>query len=330
MNLKPHLLKTFEEFTKPRDERSKHRIYAFLICLGISLSIWFVIKMSKEYYSDIKYPIQYTSFPKGQTLTNIKDSTIFLKIQSKGFSMFNSIYFQKKKPFRLNLRNLEIHSNRYSTGHYLITEEVLLQIKNQFEDPDHIISVSPDTMFFQLEQVSSKEIALQMNLSINTKKQFEIYGDIDYDYDTIVITGPPSVIDTIQKINTEKINLTNLAQSSKFKIALINPKHGLVELSTDSIEVSIQVEEYTESVISIPLSIINNDELKLRLFPNEIKLTYLVALKDFQTVNLDMFEAQINFNPNRLRTQKVILKRQPSFVKINRIEPNIVEYIILK
>lgn len=330
MNLKPRLIKTFEEITKPRDERSKHRIYAFLICLAISLSIWFIIKMSKDYYSDIKYPIQYTSFPKGQTITNIKDSTIFLKIQSKGFSMFNSIYFQKKKPFKLNMRNLDIHSNRYTTGHYLLTKEVLIQIKNQFDEPNHIISVSPDTIFFQLEQVSAKEIAVQMNLSISTKKQFDIYGDIDYEYDTIIITGPPSVIDTIQKIKTEKISLTNLDKSSKFKIALINPKQGLVELSTDSIEVSIQVEEYTESVISIPINLINNEQLNLRLFPNEIKLTYLVALKDFQTVNSDMFEAQINFNPNRLRTQKVELKRYPSFVKISRIEPNIVEYIILK
>lgn len=330
MDLKPHLIKTFEEITKPRDERSKHRIYAFLICLAISLTIWFIIKMSKDYYSDIKYPIQYTSYPAGQTITNIKDSTIFLKIQSKGFSMFNAIYFQKKKPFKLSLRNLGIHSNRYSTGHYLLTDEILLQIKNQFEDPNHIISVSPDTLFFQMEQVSAKEIAVQINLSISTKKQFDIYGDIDYEYDTIIISGPPSVIDTIQYIKTENINLSNLDQSSKFKIALINPKLGLVELSTDSIEVNIQVEEYTESVISIPINLIGNNDLNLRLFPNEIKLTYLVALKDFQTVTLDMFEAQINFNPNRLRTQKVELTRHPSFVKISRIEPNIVEYIILK
>jgi len=330
MNVKPHLIKTFEEITRPRDERSKNRIYAFLICFGISLSIWFMIKMSKDHYSDIKYPIQYTSFPQDQTITNVKDSTIYLKIQSKGFNLFNSIYFKKKKAFKLNLRSLNIHANRYTTGHYLLADEILVQIKNQFKNPDNIVSISPDTIFFQLEEIAAKAVPVQMNLTVSTKKQFGIYGEITYSNDTIIITGPPSVIDTIQRIQTEQIDLRNLDRSTDFKIELIKPKQGLVDLSLDSIRVNIPVEEYTESVLTIPLSLISNDQLKLRLFPNEVKVTYLVALKDFQTVNAKMFEAQINFNPNRLRTQKVELQRHPSFVRISRIEPEIVEYIILK
>lgn len=330
MNVKPHLIKTFEEITKPRDERSKNRIYAFLICLGLSLSIWFIIKMSKEYYSDIQYPIQYTSFPQDQTITNVQDSTIYLKIQSKGFNLFNSIYFKKKKAFKLNLRNIEIHANRYTTGHYLLADEIIIQIRNQFKNPENIVSISPDTIFFQLEQIASKEMPIQVNLSINTKKQFEIYSEIKYVNDTIIITGPPSVIDTIQRLQTEVINLQDIAQNTTLKIAILKPKKGLIHLSVDSVSVTIPVEEFTESVLTIPISLINQKQLQLRLFPNEVKVTYLVALKDFQTVNTEMFVAQINFNPNRLRTQKVDLKKFPSFVRISRIEPEIVEYLIFK
>lgn len=329
MNVKPHLIKTFEKITKPRDERTKSRIYAFMICLGLSLSIWFIIKMSKDYYSNVEYPIQFASFPQGQTITNIKDSTIYLKIQSKGFSLFNSIYFKKKEAFKLNLRNLEIHANRYTTGNYLLADEILVQIRNQFKNPANIVGISPDTIFFQMEQIASIEVPVQVNLSVSTKKQFGIYGEINYLNDTIIVTGPPSVINTIQLLQTEEIKLQELDQSRNLKIAILKPTKGLV-LSVDSVSVNIPVEEYTESVLTLPIRLANHGALKFRLFPNEVKVTYMVALKDFQMVNTEMFEAQINFNPNRLRTQKVDLKRHPSFVKISRIEPDIVEYIILK
>lgn len=289
-----------------------------------------MIKMSNEYYSDIQFPIKYTSFPQDQTITNATDSTINLKIKSKGFSLFGSIYFKKKKALNLNLRNLEIHANRYTTGHYILSDDILIQIRNQFDNPTNIVSISPDTIFFQLEQIITKEVPIQLNLSYSIKKQFGIYGPLTYTNDTILITGPPSIIDTIQRIQTEKVSLQNLDRNTTLKIALIKPKQGLLDFSTDSMSVSIPIEEYTESVLTIPLSLINEQEQILRLFPNEVNVTYLVALKDFQTVNAEMFEAQVNFNPNRLRTQKVELKKYPTFVRISRIEPNVVEYLILK
>lgn len=289
-----------------------------------------MIKMSKEYYSDIQFPILYTSFPQDQTITDVTDSTINLKIRSKGFNLFSSIYFSKKEPFKLNLKNLEIHSNRYTTGNYLLADEILVQIRKQFETPADIVSISPDTLYFQLEQIIYKEVPIQLNLSYSIKKQFGIYGELEYSNDTILISGPPSIINTIELIQSEKVSLQDLNQNTTIKIALIKPKHGLVDLSADSMSVSIPIEEFTESVLNIPLGLVNEGSHNIRLFPNEVKLTFLVALKDFQTVNSEMFLAEINFNPNRQRTQKVELKKYPGFVKISRMEPNIVEYLILK
>ena len=95
-------------------------------------------------------------------------------------------------------------------------------------------------------------------------------------------------------------------------------------------EISLSVEKYTESTIKIP--IVNTvNEYKIKTYPDFVIVTYLVTLENFNRVNEEMFTASVNIeennNSNRL---KVHLIRKPSFVRITRIEPEEVEYLLLK
>ncbi len=328
MSILLEFVQSLKYLAKPKDERSKNRLYVFAICLAVSLSIWLMIKMSKEYNTDVEFPIEYTNFPQDQTITNIKDSTISLKLESKGFNLFSDLYIKKKKPFRVNLRSSRIHSNRYTLGNYVITSTLLPQIRMQFEDAENIIGISPDTLFFHIENISSKIVPIEFDINISTKKQFDIYGDIRKSIDSVIVYGPPSIIDTVNSIKTAKLSLNQIDKSVKNKLALLKPKGLNIDYSVDSVELDIQVEEFTEGVIIIPFNYVADREI--RFFPNEVSVRYLVALKDFQNIKAEMFEAQVIFNPNRQRTQKVQLSKFPAYIKINRIEPETVEYIILR
>ncbi len=176
MSILLEFVQSLKYLAKPKDERSKNRLYVFAICLAVSLSIWLMIKMSKEYNTDVEFPIEYTNFPQDQTITNIKDSTISLKLESKGFNLFSDLYIKKKKPFRVNLRSSRIHSNRYTLGNYVITSTLLPQIRMQFEDAENIIGISPDTLFFHIENISSKIVPIEFDINISTKKQFDKIG----------------------------------------------------------------------------------------------------------------------------------------------------------
>ena len=60
-----------------------------------------------------------------------------------------------------------------------------------------------------------------------------------------------------------------------------------------------------------------------------MKVTYLIALKDYSNFQTEMLSIGINFDKNKNR-QTIKVFHQPSFIQITNIEPETLEYIIIK
>ncbi len=315
---------------KLKDLRNNTKISIFLICLLISIFIWFLIKMSKDYSSDISYQINFYNPPSDQIITEARDSVIFLQINSRGFELLNRIYFKNTKPINIDLSRTSIHKERYTMGSYILSESLLSQIRNQYEFSDEIGRISPDTLYLKLENTISKEVDIQLNLEINPKQQHYIYGNVTQSHLKVEINGPPTIIDKIKNIETEQIELHNIDADQHLLIPLINPySNNNVKFSIDTIKIDIPIENFTESSLSIPIEIRNQSELNIKLFPETISVKYLVALRDFDRVSPDMFSAYINYDPSFKNYQTIIFSRHPDFVRLVDFSPKSVEYLIL-
>ena len=142
----------FNEFIdkarKPKNEKFRNQLYVFLICFGISVSLWFLINLSKEYYSSIDYPIIYTNVPNNILLTNKVDSVLYLRIKSKGFNLISIKYFKRHKPVKINLGSLKLKKNGKTYRTRILTSKIAKKIAIQLNLSDKLISVSPDSLFF--------------------------------------------------------------------------------------------------------------------------------------------------------------------------------------
>ena len=131
------------------------------------------------------------------------------------------------------------------------------------------------------------------------------------------------------------MTLSDLSNSTTISLAIIPPvNHKNVRYNTQEVKITIPVEKYTEAIINIPVkAMAGNPGIKIKTFPEEITVTYLVALKDFNKIDQNMFKVSANPGPlmhNSPRILKVKLIQYPPFVKITKIEPEMVEYVILK
>lgn len=287
--------------------------------------------MSKDYTSDVKFNINYINPPTNKIITDVLDSIIYLNLGSRGFDLFNQSYLKNKKSININLQSVDIHKSQDTNGSYILTSTLLYQVKRQFDFANQISSISPDTLYLNLENSVSKEVSIAMQIEIEPKQQHYIYGNIKQSHSSVVINGPSSLVDSIQSIQTEFIRLQDIYQNMDVKLALINPfDKDQLNLSIDSVTIAIPIEEFTESSINVKINILNKQDLSLKLFPEEIEITYLVALKDFQNINPDMFNVEIHFDPELIHHQDVILQHYPSFIKISNFKPKRVEYVILK
>lgn len=218
----------------------------------------------------------------------------------------------------------------HTKGSYLLSESLLPQIRNQHEFPNYITRIRPDTLYLKLEKTVSKEVEIKLQLEVIPKQQHYIYGSISASRQKTTITGPQSIIDSIDFISSEAFKLEGIQEDQKITLNLLNPySNRKVRLSDNTIDVMIPVQQYTENAVNIPIQINQAQGLKIKLFPETINIKYLVALKDFERISMDMFSASIQYDPNSVNYQKVVLDQTPNLVKIISFEPGTVEYLIL-
>ncbi len=324
--MKQEILKIIEHFSERKSVNKKTRVSVFFICFTISLFIWFLIKMSKDYTTEIKFPLSYENPPVGLTLIHAQDSTITIKLNSKGFDLLYVKMFDSKSEIKINLAE----SNIYSAGNkkYILTNNISNQILRQIKFADQISGIFPDSLRFQLEPIISKKVPVNVNINYTLKPTYLIYNDPVVVPDSVLISGPPSLINEITFIETESKNISNVDEKIEKEFQLIKPKNDKVEYSHKKISYTAEVEEFTEGVAEIKIQVKNTQEGRIKLFPEKAKVTYLIALKDFSNFKDDMISIGIKFDPVKER-QKLEILHQPSFIRITNIEPKNVEYIIL-
>jgi len=90
-----------------------------------------------------------------------------------------------------------------------IKETNLLEIINR-QNPQNIeaISCKPDEILVQFEKKAEKEIPLIVPTSLSFKQGYDIKESIKITPDTIVASGPKSIIDTLKKWYTDTIKHT--------------------------------------------------------------------------------------------------------------------------
>ncbi len=332
--MKPNFNELIEKVKKLKGIKFKSNVSIFLICLGISILIWFLIKLSKVYPSTVDYPIIYTNIPKDKLMVK-GDTILSFGLRAKGFNLLSIKDFSRHYPISVDLSNLKL--KKYGTIYksYLLTSHVYNSIDRQIDFTDKLISISPDTLSFIFEDIIHKKIPIKSKLSISFKKQYKLYDSIKFVPDSIIISGPLSAIDTINYIETERKELNLLDKNKSLSLSLIKYRgKSKVTYSSDKVNVFIPVEKYTEANIELPIIVLNdNKEITIKTFPDIVNVTYLVALKDFTRIDSNMFLATVDYTKAaELNTQKlkINISHYPPFVEITKINPEKVEFIILK
>ncbi len=328
-------MKFFSETKNSQGIKLNYKMTVFVICLAISTLIWFLIKLSDIYNTEISFPIKFINPPKGKILVNDVDSIITLNIQDKGYTIAALKYLRHATPFEVDLSKLRLHRVGRFYDARINTINWAQSLANDYGFEGEIFHIYPDTMYFLFEGEASRKIPVKPDVSIDFKKQFFLYDSIRTEPFEVSVSGLNLEIDTVKFIKTEHIDFKNLDDSINIVVKLVKPKvPGSVIIQPENVSLIIPVEKFTESEITIPLTEKNNTtNLRLKLFPESVKILYLVALKDYKKISPEMFICTVDLskaNENENTKIPVIADTFPKFVKIIRIQPSEVDYLILK
>jgi hypothetical protein len=315
-----------------KKDTKRRKVYIFTVCFIISTAIWFMIKLSNVYDEEILFPVEYINIPENKVIVNNVDSFLVIHIKTTGFKLLEYKYLKNPGPLKIDLTRLYKRNSADNNDYFLLTSLMQYQIQQQVGTKNQLVSVKPDTLYFSFEKSFSKKVPVKLDLDLNFKKQFAVYDSITLTPDSIIVSGAYKLLKDIEYIETEKKSISNLSANTELILRLRNsyPKN-LVSFNEKTVKIVVPVEKFTESVLELPVNLVNdNSNLSIKLFPDKVTVTYLVAMKDFKKINEDEFTAIADYTKRTNKTMKIFLLRYPPKVRITKIDPENIEYILIK
>lgn len=321
----------------PGEAANKRRIYIFILCVAISTLFWLFNKLSQETSATLSKPIVFESFPDGLVAASQSDSIIHYRLKSTGLRLIRAFWLSPADTLFIQSDALPI-TRREGKDLYFVDENRLnAMLANRYGQWSSAEIVRPDTIFVELVGVVSKRLPVKLDADITFDQRFRPYGDIIIQPDSILITGPETIIDTLRYVATEHWSSGRLRKNTEQILRLKKPLPlKSLHLDSDIINLTIPVAEFTESSIELPINVTSaaeSGQANVRLFPNRVTVSYLVALNDYASVSEQMFRVSVpcptSIDPGDGRLT-VELDAYPSFVDVLSISPPFIEYIIIE
>ena len=311
--------------------RSRNRLFVFIVCLFISAFIWFLIVLSKETNTIIEYPVVFENNPRNLVLIDQSDSVLSLNVSSGSVELITLKYLSSRNPVKIDLKDIKLSREDDVITAQISTQDIARKLINRMSVPEDHVTVTPEFIILQFEAITGTKVKVVPNLLLEFEKQYQLSQELQVIPDSVIIVGAGDVIQKMGSIETETKDIKNINQSQTVNVPLILPdKASGLKVIPETVNVVLTVDKFTESSIEIPVYCVPPD-MGIKTFPEVVKITYFVTLENFNRIDKEMFHANVVYQKEQpVEKLKVNLLQYPSFIKIIKIEPEEVEFLVIK
>lgn len=308
--------------------KNKRPFLTFLVFLILSTALWLLIKLSENYTTQTMFRVVLKDVPADKWITSPEQS-VKLSMDIDGFHTLKHEMIREAKrevtlylgevPYRLE------NGSTYSFGSQYVAEQIADLLEINASD----ITMNEARIYFNMEPLKSKVVPVRLRSDIKTQRQHDVYGIPILEPSSITVYGPEEVIDTLKSVSTVLLSKSNVGQEFTETVAL-DLAEGKIQANTKSVKVSINVVKFTETDIKVPIS--TPDSLKLRLFPEEMTVKCLVAIKDYPSMVPENFRVEPDMEQLKARQPLLDLHlvNWPQQIQVLETNPEKVEYIIVQ
>ncbi len=320
-------MKPIDQITEEMEKKDKSKILTFLIFLLISTALWFLIKLTKDYSTQTVFNITYTEVPVNKWVST-PNQQVKCSFVADGFvTLRHNLVRKHKRVVEIPLNEVSYHLEGGVTYSYS-SQYVAEHIAEWIGIPASNITMNEAKQFFNMEDLQSKEVAVLVPLDVKTQRQYNVYGAPQVNPATVTVFGPKNLLDTMTAVYTEPIHAVNVNENIS-RTLKIDYYDGAVRAEQEMAEVLVEVEQYTEIDIEVPVKV--TDSLTLRFFPESMKVKCMVPIKDYASITGASFlvladTAQLH---QRKPLLDIKLDQVPENVHVVKTEPKQVEYLIV-
>lgn len=306
----------------------RKKILMFSVFLIISASIWMLNALSKNYTSIIEYPLIYTDFPEDRVFVGEMPGHLDLQINAHGYALLRHKMFRKPVPISFKISAFNMSQRNDSSSSYILTRYLKDQISSQLDPELQLLEIKPDTLHFQFTNQISKRVKVRPDLDFTVDNQFIIKDEIMLSPDSVDLTGPDLILDTLSYVLTERMDIGLLTRNFSDNLRL--KKIPELVYSESRVDCTIELERFTEMQVPVPIDVMNlPDSILLQTFPSRVMLTCRVGLSKYDRVEGHPFRAVVDYEEIDERTKilSISVQNLPIYLLSYDYSPKNVEFL---
>lgn len=297
----------------------------FLFFLGFSAVIWLFVQFSKQYIEPVELPIKYVNVPQDKILSSDIPGVLDLRVRDYGINIARYKLF----PPELEIDVTEAREQDGQLVYDLQAQKtaVLSQINLDYEDATFMQS----TINIPFEQRAVKTVNVVSNIELGFAVGYSALEDVRLDPDTVKVSGPSSILDTLEQVYTVPLKINNINKDIRDKIKLDKKNLSKVSFFQDEVNFSVRTDKFTEGRVEIPVEVINvPDGMNVVVFPKEVVVFYQVSLNDFDKVSAEDFRVVVDFKDAKDSDGYLLaqVQEKPKLVNNIRLSEKRIQFVI--
>lgn len=317
-----------ERINEKAEPKNKRSVLTFLVFLVISTALWLLIKLSNDYSTQTTFSLQLEEVPADKWISS-PELAVKMSLNTDGFHTLRcKMIREPKRVVTIPLNEVPYRQetgNTYSFSSQYVAERIADFLGIGTSD----VVMNDDKVYFNMDMLKSKVVPIAFQSDIKTQRQYDVYGIPTIDPSTITIFGPQEVIDTVKSVKTVKVSKVNVNQGFHETVGL-DLLGGTIRSNVKEVTVEVNVEKFTEKDIEVPIKV--SGGLRVRFFPETMKVKCLVAIKDYASIVPEDFSVAVDRQQleNLQPLLDVRLASWPQYVQVLSTSPDKVEYLIVQ
>ncbi len=299
----------------------RKKLYIFIAAVLFAIIFWGSISLSGSYYANIDVALKLFDFPDGYTTGSNLPDNVSIKLKGEGWKLV-TLNIGAESEYRVSvesdsgLKYVNLYNN-LANNRWILSET-------------EVIDINPDTIAFFVERIVSKKVPVLVDLGLEFKTGYGLASNILVAPDSVIVSGPVSIMKDLKKISTVRKSLSSLDNKKVVNINL--PKTTGITYNSNLIEVALDVQRIVDKQFdNIPVDVLDvPQDISVVLLPNTVGCSVRGGVNVLGNLNEDQFKAYLFYSDIVSDTLGSVVPHLelPENTSLMFIKPERVRYII--
>lgn len=225
-----------------------HNYKIKLIVFIVAIFIWFFVITENEYENVIEIPVETVNLPEGKVILDDILEGVKVKVKGSGKDLI-ALGLSGGARVDLDLSDVEQNKTFFIEPRHIFLSRSAGAIS--FEE-----IILPDSIHVVVDDFHVKTVAIVPKVRIEVAPGFTPVGEIQLTPDSVVVSGPKSIVSQIDRIPTSEEEFSDLRFDLQQKVPLASPPSDKTEFSVSQTDIYLNIQELVEiKVTGVPVQV---------------------------------------------------------------------------